>query len=164
MAREYKGVSLFSGAGGMDVGFEMAGVDVVWANECDKDACDTYEANHPGVIRRGYIEEYMGELEGLKGIDIVFGGPPCQGFSFAGLRRKNDPRNLLFRHYIKTVELVKPKFLLLENVGGSTTARSKGGSRRAARCRRKAAASSRTNWCDGPSSPFRRRFLCAHCR
>ena len=78
-------VSLFTGAGGMDIGFENAGINVICANELNKDACDTYAANHPTVkLIRGDLTEHMEDLKEFVGVDLVFGGPPCQGFSVAG--------------------------------------------------------------------------------
>jgi DNA (cytosine-5)-methyltransferase 1 len=116
MGQRYRGVSLFSGAGGMDVGFEMAGVDVIWANECDKDACDTYDANHPGIVHRGYIQDFMDELETLKGVDIIFGGPPCQGFSVAGKMDPTDERSTLIWSFLNAVKRVNPRVFVCENV------------------------------------------------
>jgi len=111
-----KGVSLFSGAGGMDVGFTAAGVDIVWANEMDKDAADTYEANHPSALRRGDIRDYLGELKSLHEVDIVFGGPPCQGFSVAGKMDPEDERSTLLWTFLEVVGIVKPMGFVCENV------------------------------------------------
>lgn len=111
------GISLFSGAGGMDVGFIRAGVDVVSANDIDRDACLTYEANHPGgIIKCSDINEYLIDIHRFKGIDLVFGGPPCQGFSVAGKMNPNDPRNELLWVFMKAVELTKPRAFICENV------------------------------------------------
>src|SRR5688500_13662355 len=82
-----KAISLFSGAGGMDVGFRKAGFEVIWANDFDKAACKTYELNHGPHIHHGDLDELMPQLAALGkkgGIDCLFGGPPCQGFSVAG--------------------------------------------------------------------------------
>ncbi|MEF3302480.1 DNA cytosine methyltransferase [Paenibacillus sp. GYB003] len=115
--RKYTGLSLFSGAGGMDVGFKNAGVNIVWSNELDKDACNTYEANHPeSFLYRGDVRDTFNELENLKGIDIVFGGPPCQGFSVAGKMDPNDERSTLIWTYLDVIKIVKPKAFVLENV------------------------------------------------
>lgn len=81
MKKPYKGVSLFTGAGGMDVGFKVAGIDVLWANEIDKDDARTFEENNPNTILRNQdIKEVIHELNDYKGVDVLFGGPPCQGF------------------------------------------------------------------------------------
>ena len=78
-------VSLFSGAGGMDTGFENAGIDVVLANEIVKEAAETYRANRQkNVMVNDDIRNVMNMLDGFRGVDLVFGGPPCQGFSVAG--------------------------------------------------------------------------------
>ena len=82
-------VSLFSGAGGMDVGFEQAGINVVFANEIDKMAAQTYAANHNNTkLVVDDINNIFPILNEYRGTDIVFGGPPCQGFSVIG---KMDP-------------------------------------------------------------------------
>ena len=111
-----KGISLFTGAGGMDVGFKRAGIDVVLANELVPHACDTYEANHTGTkLLRGDIKEYMNEFtEGCA--DIVFGGPPCQGFSVAGKMDPDDERSKLIWSYLDVIERTRPKLFIMENV------------------------------------------------
>lgn len=74
-----KAISLFSGAGGMDVGFEAAGVNVVLANEIDKTAAKTYAANHPDTeLLVDDINNIFSRLSEFKGTDLIFGGPPCQ--------------------------------------------------------------------------------------
>ena len=89
---EITAVSLFTGAGGMDIGFEHAGVRILCANELNRDACDTYAANHPEVhLIRGDLAEHMDELKQYRGVDLVFGGPPCQGFSVAGKWSRMTP-------------------------------------------------------------------------
>ena len=86
---EITAVSLFTGAGGMDIGFEHAGVSILCANELNRDACDTYAANHPEVrLIRGDLAEHMDELKQYRGVDLVFGGPPCQGYP----EEKNIPK------------------------------------------------------------------------
>jgi DNA (cytosine-5)-methyltransferase 1 len=115
--RKLKGVSLFAGAGGMDTGFENAGVRIVLANELDHSACDTYEANHPNTkLLRGDIKDYYEVFAKLKEIDIVFGGPPCQGFSVAGKMNPDDERSKLIWRFLDIVEIVQPKVFVMENV------------------------------------------------
>lgn len=112
-------VSLFCGAGGMDVGFEKADVNVVWANELDKYAIQTYRANHPNaIIQDGDIRDKKKELLQFKynEIDLVFGGPPCQGFSVAGKMDPNDERSKLIWEYFDVVEIIQPKYFVMENV------------------------------------------------
>jgi site-specific DNA-cytosine methylase len=95
------GLSLFSGAGGMDVGFIGAGIDVVGANDIDRDACLTYEANHPGrSIEQGDINSKTDYIKKFDGVDIVFGGPPCQGFSVAGKMNPADMRSQLLWSFV----------------------------------------------------------------
>lgn len=89
----FNAISLFTGAGGMDVGFEKAGVNVVFANEIMKEAAETYLANHPNCrLVNDDINNVLDELDEYKGIDLVFGGPPCQGFSVAGKMDPDDER------------------------------------------------------------------------
>lgn len=116
ISKTVKGISLFTGAGGMDVGFKRAGIDVILANELVPYACDTYEANHPGTrLLRGDIKDYMDEFtEGCA--DIVFGGPPCQGFSVAGKMDPDDERSKLIWSYLDVIERVRPKLFVMENV------------------------------------------------
>lgn len=114
---EIKAISLFSGAGGMDVGFKNAGVTITIANELNDYACDTYEANHPEtVLYRGDIAQWTPKITEQKNIDIVFGGPPCQGFSVAGKMDPNDDRSKLIWHFLDIVEAVQPKAFVMENV------------------------------------------------
>jgi len=111
------GLSLFSGAGGMDVGFQSAGVDVLWANDFDRAACETYSANGLGDIEHGDINQFIPSLKRFKGdLDIVFGGPPCQGFSVAGKMDPNDLRSQLVWSYFSVVDLLRPKAFVMENV------------------------------------------------
>ena len=96
MKKRLTAISLFSGAGGMDVGFEEAGIQVLWANEINKDAAKTYKANHNETkLAVGDINTMMDKIKNYKGVDIVFGGPPCQGFSVAGKMDPDDERNKL---------------------------------------------------------------------
>ena len=83
-------ISLFTGAGGMDVGFERSGFDVIWANDLNKAACKTYALNHTGKISCGPIQDHLAEVAQYSGVDLVFGGPPCQGFSVAGQMDPDD--------------------------------------------------------------------------
>jgi DNA (cytosine-5)-methyltransferase 1 len=111
------GLSMFSGAGGMDVGFSCAGIQVVGASELDRDACRTYAANHPNTpIQQGDINHHFPHLRRYEGIDLVFGGPPCQGFSVAGKMDPDDPRSQLLWTFMKVVELLRPRAFVCENV------------------------------------------------
>lgn len=111
-------ISLFSGAGGLDLGFTKAGFDVVYANEFDKSIWATYEKNHKAKlikkdIRKLDINELKGEISG------IIGGPPCQSWSEAGaLKGIDDERGKLFYEYIRILRLKQPKFFLAENVAG----------------------------------------------
>jgi len=112
-------ISLFCGAGGMDVGFTKAGFHVKWASELDKDAANTYALNNPDTLLRcGDIINTKSELnEFFKGeIDLVFGGPPCQGFSVAGKMNPDDSRSKLVWEFLDVVRIVKPNMFVMENV------------------------------------------------
>lgn len=115
--QEITAVSLFTGAGGMDVGFERAGAKVVFANELVREAAETYNANHPrGVMINADINDVMDKLDQFKGADLVFGGPPCQGFSVAGKMDPNDARSQLIFTFLDAVERVRPRAFVMENV------------------------------------------------
>lgn len=118
-----KGISLFTGAGGMDVGFAKAGVEIVLANEMNECATSTYIANNPDTkILKGDINSFMKEFEKYRNkVDIVFGGPPCQGFSVAGRMDPNDERSKLIWSFLKVVEIVQPKLFIMENVKALAT-------------------------------------------
>ena len=112
-----KAISLFSGAGGMDVGFKAANFTIVAANELDKHACDTFRKNHPETeLLEGDIDHCGTALHSYKDIDVVFGGPPCQGFSVAGKMNPEDPRSKLIFSFCQAVEKIKPKAFVMENV------------------------------------------------
>lgn len=118
----YKAVSLFSGAGGMDVGFKNAGIQVVLANELDKRAAETFSANHPETeLIVGDINDNFSRLKELNDIDIVFGGPPCQGFSVIGKMDPNDERSQLVWSFLEAVEIIQPKAFIMENVKALAT-------------------------------------------
>ncbi len=110
-------ISLFSGAGGLDLGFAKAGFDVVIANEFDKTIWQTYENNHDAKLIKGDIAEIpSSEFPDCEGI---IGGPPCQSWSEAGsLKGIDDPRGQLFFEYIRVLKDKQPKFFLAENVSG----------------------------------------------
>lgn len=117
MKKVLTAISLFSGAGGMDVGFEKAGVQVVFANEIVKEAADTYNANHPGdIMVNEDINNVIDSLDHFYGTDLVFGGPPCQGFSIAGKMDPDDERSKLIFTFLDVVEKIKPQAFVMENV------------------------------------------------
>ena len=111
-------VALFSGAGGLDLGFKKAGHNVIWANEYDKNIWSTFEQNHPDteLDRRSIINIDSNEVPECDGI---IGGPPCQSWSEAGaLRGIDDERGQLFYEFVRLLRDKQPKFFLAENVSG----------------------------------------------
>lgn len=109
-------VSLFSGAGGMDVGFQKAGFKIEWANDFDKAAVETYRRNIGDHITLGDVNEHIDSLVKFRGVDCLFGGPPCQGFSVAGKMALDDPRSQLVKSFMQAVEVVRPRCFVMENV------------------------------------------------
>lgn len=119
-------ISLFSGAGGLDLGFKNAGFEIVVANEYDKSIWETYEKNHTAPLIKGDIRNIKSDvfLKNSKEIDGVIGGPPCQSWSEAGaLRGISDDRGKLFFEFIRLLEEIQPKFFVAENVSGMMSKR-----------------------------------------
>ena len=119
-------MDLFSGAGGISVGVKQAGFQKVASVEIDKDASNTIRNNFPESVHfelpiENLTESLLEEKLGIKKVNVIFGGPPCQGFSVAGLRNPDDPRNKLFQEYVRLVKHFKPEFIVLENVPGILT-------------------------------------------
>ena len=111
-------VSLFSGAGGFCEGVSLAGWNVLCAVESDAQACMTHAANFGDVgLFRGDITRFLKEPQSgvpsvdeliARKVDVVYGGPPCQGFSQIGPRDRNDPRNLLYKEFVRVVGVLRP--------------------------------------------------------
>ena len=113
-----KVASFFSGAGGLDKGFEKAGFEVIWANEYDKSIWETFQLNFPHTIldKRSITQV---DAKDVPNVDGIVGGPPCQSWSEAGAGRGiNDKRGQLFYDYIRILKDKQPKFFLAENVAG----------------------------------------------
>ena len=110
-------VSLFSGAGGLDLGFKKAGFKIVWANDFDKDAVATYKKNIGNECICGDIS--LIDSKDIPACDVIIGGFPCQGFSMANKNRNVlDERNKLYLQYIRILKDKKPKYFVAENVKG----------------------------------------------
>lgn len=116
MADGFEAISLFSGAGGMDVGFDQAGFSIRFANDLDPFACETYRRNGLGEIYPGNLENYWSDLAKFSSPDLVFGGPPCQGFSVAGKMDPEDERSKLMHRFFDVVEMTSPYAFVCENV------------------------------------------------
>jgi len=112
-------ISLFAGAGGLDLGFHNAGFNIIWATDINKDACDTHSSWSDSIIVNEDIKKI--DIDSIPDADIILGGFPCQGFSLAGPRKVDDSRNLLYRFYVDTVNAKKPKVFVAENVKGILT-------------------------------------------
>lgn len=116
-------ISLFSGAGGLDLGFEKAGFKTIWANEYDKDIWETFEKNFPSTKLDHRSIVNIPSIEIPEAIGLI-GGPPCQSWSEAGsLRGINDHRGQLFFEFIRILRDKKPLFFLAENVSGMLAGR-----------------------------------------
>jgi DNA (cytosine-5)-methyltransferase 1 len=128
-------IDLFCGCGGLSYGFELFGTNVISGVDIEKHYIETWKNNHNGTSILGdltqqnikdKIYESIEKATGGKTVDIIIGGPPCQGFSTAGWRNEEDSRNLLWNHYLEVVNHIKPKYFLIENVMGLLSATQKG--------------------------------------
>lgn len=119
------GLDIFSGAGGLSLGAEMAGIDVKYAIEINKSAAQTFRRNHKGahVICDDITKLSPKEIVGDNQIFIIMGGPPCQGFSLSNTmnRNMNNPKNLLFKEFVRFVNELHPTWFVFENVSGLTS-------------------------------------------
>lgn len=120
-------VSLFSGCGGLDLGFEWERFNLVWANDNMHDACKSYELNIGKHILCKSITEI--DPKTIPPADVIIGGPPCQGFSGIGKRDPNDSRSALVWNYLNILSHVRPKIFLFENVTGLRSAKAPDGSK-----------------------------------
>ncbi|MGH7018850.1 MAG: DNA cytosine methyltransferase, partial [Brevundimonas sp.] len=121
------GIDLFAGAGGLSLGFEQAGFDVVAAVEVDPVHCAVHKFNFPdcAIIARSVVGLTAAEIRsaagiGLRNVDVVFGGAPCQGFSMIGQRILDDPRNHLVKEFVRIVKDLRASYFVFENVKGLT--------------------------------------------
>lgn len=112
-------VSLFAGAGGLDLGFKNKGFNVIWANDLDKDACETHRMWSKSEVVQGDISKI--DITTIPESDIITGGFPCQGFSLAGPRKLDDKRNSLYKYFVNLVEQNQPYVFVAENVKGILT-------------------------------------------
>lgn len=124
---KYNLVDLFCGAGGMSLGFSQEGIIPIFANDIDRTCVETYKFNHPYLHKEnivcGDLVEIVDNLDKYEilndEIDYIIGGPPCQGFSSANKQRIiDDPRNQLYKYFLKTVAKLQPKIVVMENVKG----------------------------------------------
>ncbi len=119
-----RSIDLFCGAGGMTVGLKAAGINSLLSNDIEESACVTLKINNPeipvlcGDVTTDEVKDAIEKAAKEGGADIICGGPPCQGFSLAGFRADDDPRNQLFRDFADIVKRVDPKVIVFENVEG----------------------------------------------
>ena len=122
-----RSIDLFCGAGGMTQGFKHAGYETILGIDFDKSACQTYKINNPeinticGDLTDNTTKELIINIAKREKVELICGGPPCQGFSLAGKRFIDDPRNQLFKEYLYIVDNIKPKVFVFENVEGLLT-------------------------------------------
>ena len=121
--KKYNVIDLFCGAGGLSCGFQRAGFSILLGIDNDAQALETFELNHEGsrticgdITKITY--QNIQSLVGNKKIDVIIGGPPCQGMSLSGPRKFDDPRNKLYLSYIRLVSEIRPKAFVIENVPG----------------------------------------------
>ena len=122
-------IDLFSGAGGLGLGFEKQGFKNIFSVEFNEEIAQTYKYNFPrnNLIIDDIKKLSSTQIQKLKGnnkVDVIVGGPPCQGFSMAGnICRKfvDDPRNHLFKEFVRVVNIIKPKMFVMENVARMAT-------------------------------------------
>lgn len=130
---KFSAVSFFSGIGGFSLGFRSCGFDIRGFVEIDEGLASIYKANFPDTERLGsdITQVTSDELKSFKNrigeVDVVIGGPPCQGFSLSGKRNIDDPRNYLFQDYLRAIDVLSPKFAIVENVRLLTSMKSKEG-------------------------------------
>ena len=127
-------IDLFCGCGGLSKGFELAGTNIILGCDQDKNFLETWKNNHKGIPILGNLTEKLTKNKILseikkklknKKLDMIIGGPPCQGFSTAGWRLAGDERNKLWNDYLDIVKTIKPKYFLIENVVGLLTSMNK---------------------------------------
>jgi len=120
----FKYIDLFCGAGGFSLGFQNSGFKNIFSIDIEKNFCETYKHNFPKhkLIQSDIAKLTDKEIANIvnnRDVDVIIGGPPCQGFSMAGnIGRKfiDDPRNRLFKEFVRVVNIVKPKYFIMENV------------------------------------------------
>lgn len=120
MSSDFTVISLFCGCGGLDLGFELAGFRVLWANDNNQDAIETYHLNLPQAEAICTNVQKI-DPSTLPDADVLVGGYPCQGFSLGGCRRLDDPRNALYVQYSRILQAKRPPIFLAENVKGLLT-------------------------------------------
>ena len=125
MEKAFRALDLFAGCGGLSYGLDLAGIDVVAANEFWADAASTHRLNHKqtemieGDVTSADVKNEIIKAAGR--VDLLAGGPPCQAYSLSGRRDPLDPRGKLFNDYVELVAAIQPRFVLMENVKGLLT-------------------------------------------
>ena len=118
--KHFTAASLFCGAGGLDLGFDNAGFETIWANDWDVDSCATYKKwNKNAIVVCGDVNKIDASM--VPDVDVLLGGFPCQGFSLSGPRKLDDKRNVLYQQYVRIVKAKQPLMFVGENVKGLLT-------------------------------------------
>ena len=125
-SQKFNFIDLFCGAGGLSLGFLQEGFDVNFACDIEQACVETYSFNHPNVPSKHIVNDDIKNIENniydylrYKNVDLVIGGPPCQGFSIANQQRIiDDPRNKLYKSFVNVVDKTTPKLFVMENVKG----------------------------------------------
>ena len=123
MAKKKTVIDLFCGAGGFSKGFEQAGFECLLGVDHNKDSVETFKLNHPSAVGlclpiEKLTKKKLNEVLQKRAVDVIIGGPPCQGFSTVGKGCSEDPRNQLFLEFLRIVRTLKPKAVVMENVTG----------------------------------------------
>ena len=114
--KHFTAISLFCGAGGLDLGFSKAGFKTIWANDFNRDACNTFHFWNACPVIQGDIKKVSNDE--IPNADILLGSLPCQGFSLSGPRKLNDERNILYKEYVRILQAKQPNIFVSENVKG----------------------------------------------
>ncbi len=123
MAKSFKFIDIFSGCGGLSAGLELSGHKCLLGVDFNADAIKSFAKNHPSAETfcgdiKDLTKNKISELVNIKNVDMVVGGPPCQGFSTVGRGDADDDRNSLFKQFVRIVKITQPKIILFENVTG----------------------------------------------
>lgn len=121
LSNQFRVLDLFCGCGGISLGFKREGFEIVAGIDNDRDSLVTFKKNLDTKVFDFDLSKYTWKNNIFKNIDVLVGGPPCQGFSLTGTRVKDDPRNKLYAAFLKAIDILNPKIVLIENVKGMSS-------------------------------------------